>query len=212
MAKETFRSGGELDDEDSVASRAAGIREGQIIQTHNAIQEALARAETAAAQSDPVIPPGIFPDYRPGKGNYNPELFSANEALLDAISDREAVEGPDPRGAKRRPGFAPIAPQEIAAEAAAGEVPQADAGSALADESNQFLALWYSILDLMNLRKTNGFNGVDERFMGTVVGERNNQAIMQLSSQVHHLIPELNRAANDQEAGLFTAATGATLH
>ncbi len=130
MAKQTFRSGGELDDEDSIASRAAGIREGQIIQTHNAIQEALARAETAAAQSDPVIPPGIFPDHRPGKGNYDPELFSANEALQDAISDREAVEGPDPRGAKRRPGFAPIAPQEIADEAAAGEVPQADAGSA----------------------------------------------------------------------------------
>ena len=89
---------------------------------------------------------------------------------------------------------------------------QADAGSALADESNQFLALWYNMLTLMNFRKTNGFNGTDERFIGGVVGERNNQAIMQLSSQVHHLIPELNRAANDATADTFTSATGATLH
>jgi len=131
-----FRSGQDLDDEDSVASRAAGIRQGQIIQKHDAIQAALQRMEDAQSTT-PGIPEGGFPDPSPGKGNFNAARFLAEGTLQDEISERIAPNVSDARGAKRRAGFSAILPDlaEETAEAAApvaGGVAASRAGAAAA--------------------------------------------------------------------------------
>lgn len=136
MATEKFRSGQDLDDEDSVASRAAGIRQGEIIRKHDEIQAALSRMEESQATgSGSEIEQAIFPDPRPGKGNFNKAAFLFGGELEEAAEAHQGAGRPAAGAAKRRAGFGALLPDlaEDAIEAAApvaGVVPRAGPGAA----------------------------------------------------------------------------------
>jgi len=139
MANEQFRSGQDLDDEDSAASRAVGIRRGQIIQTHDAIQEALGRMEETQAEGQgSEIEQAIFPDPRPGKGNFNKAAFLFGGEIDEAVAAHQGSDRPEAAAGKRRSGFAAILPDlaeeagEAAIAPAAGEAAGTAAGAGAA--------------------------------------------------------------------------------